>query len=72
MKKLLLCAIFILIAARAFATDWQYFIACDKLWAIDANATTEEILYWIDVIESDCDRYVDEEDHGDQDENENP
>lgn len=55
MKKLfIICAIFAYTASYAATTAYQYFIACNKVWAIDANASQAEVLYWMDQIESTC------------------
>lgn len=55
MKKVLLFAMFT-VALTAFAQEakYQYFVACGKLHATDASATTEQVLDLIDRIEADC------------------
>lgn len=46
------------VAVVAFAAEakYQYFVACGKLYATDASATTEQVLALIDKIEANCDK----------------
>lgn len=55
MKKLLvICVLFTCTASFAAVAASQYFIACNKVWKIDAKASNAEVLYWMDVIEAGC------------------
>lgn len=57
MKKLLFF-LMLTVAVVAFAAEakYQYFVACGKLYATDASATTEQVLALIDKIEANCDK----------------
>ena len=55
MKKFFVFAMLtVAIAAFAAEAHYQYFIACGKIYATDANATIEQVLELIDMIEADC------------------
>lgn len=57
MRKLfVIFAVVASMASYAATTAYQYFYACDKVWAIDANASEAEVLYWMDVIEASCNK----------------
>lgn len=57
MRKLfVIFAVVASMASYAATTAYQYFYACDKVWAIDANASEAEVLYWMDVIEVSCNK----------------
>jgi hypothetical protein len=56
MKKILLFSLLLFTCVVIYAGEaqWQYFIACDRVWAIDSRASTAEVLYWMDTIEAGC------------------
>ncbi|GEM_PF-4474962 len=54
MRKLLLFAMFAISIAAYAGAKYQYFIACDQVYATDASATTEQVLDLIDRIEAKC------------------
>lgn len=57
MRKLfVILAIVASITTYAARAAYQYFYACDRTWAIDANASDAEILFWMDVIEANCNK----------------
>ncbi len=46
MRKLfVIFAIVVSVVSYAATTAYQYFYACDRVWAIDANASEAEVLY---------------------------
>ncbi|MDO5421843.1 MAG: hypothetical protein Q4F50_17560 [Bacteroides sp.] len=57
MRKLfIIFAIVVSMTSYAATTAYQYFYACKQVWAIDANASTAEVLYWMDKIEANCNK----------------